>query len=44
MWIMWTWGILTMHAEGRGATEIAEALGCSQGAVYKVLAAQAVAL
>jgi DNA invertase Pin-like site-specific DNA recombinase len=29
--------ILGMRAEGKGATEIAKALGCSRGAVYKVL-------
>ena len=29
--------ILAMRAEGKGATEIAKALGCSRGAVYKAL-------
>jgi DNA invertase Pin-like site-specific DNA recombinase len=29
--------ILAMQAEGNGATQIAKALGCSRGAVYKVL-------
>jgi DNA invertase Pin-like site-specific DNA recombinase len=29
--------ILAMRAEGKWATEIAKALGCSRGAVYKVL-------
>jgi DNA invertase Pin-like site-specific DNA recombinase len=29
--------ILAMRAEGDGATDIAKALGCSRGAVYKVL-------
>ncbi|HUE47221.1 MAG TPA: hypothetical protein VMO81_13295 [Aestuariivirgaceae bacterium] len=26
-----------MRADGKGATEIAKALGCSRGAVYKAL-------
>jgi DNA invertase Pin-like site-specific DNA recombinase len=29
--------IIAMRADGKGATEIAKALGCSRGAVYKVL-------
>ena len=29
--------IVAMRAEGKGATEIAKAIGCSRGAVYKVL-------
>jgi DNA invertase Pin-like site-specific DNA recombinase len=36
--------ILAMRVEGRGAMEIAKTLGCSRGAVYKVLTAHAVAL
>lgn len=32
--------ILAMRAEGKGATEIAKALRCSRGAVYKVLNAE----
>ena len=36
--------ILTMRAEGKGATEIAKALGCSRGAVYKALNAHSVVL
>lgn len=29
--------IITLHKAGKGATDIAKALGCSRGAVYKVL-------
>jgi DNA invertase Pin-like site-specific DNA recombinase len=29
--------IIAMHQEGNGPTEIARTLGCSRGAVYKVL-------
>lgn len=32
--------IIRMRQEGRGATEIAKAMSCSRGAVYKALAAQ----
>jgi hypothetical protein len=35
--------ILAMRAEGKGAPEIAKALGGSRGAVYKALNAQAAA-
>ena len=35
--------ILVMRAEGKGVTEIAKALWCSRGAVYKVMNAQAAA-
>jgi DNA invertase Pin-like site-specific DNA recombinase len=31
--------IAAMRAEGEGATEIAKSVGCSRGAVYKVLEA-----
>jgi hypothetical protein len=30
-------GCSTMHAEGKGATQIAREIGCSRGAIYKVL-------
>jgi DNA invertase Pin-like site-specific DNA recombinase len=33
--------IRTMKSEGMGATEIAKAMGCSRGAVYKALRAEA---
>jgi DNA invertase Pin-like site-specific DNA recombinase len=29
--------IITLHKAGKGATEIAKSMGCSRGAVYKVL-------
>lgn len=29
--------IIKLHKAGKGATEIAKAMGCSRGAVYKVL-------
>jgi DNA invertase Pin-like site-specific DNA recombinase len=31
--------IIALHKAGRGATDIAKAMGCSRGAVYKVLGA-----